>query len=203
MPLFTSTLRSHLDTATRRQRLSPSTCERTKLQRVPVAESCSSIDELVTRFARLFRGRRPKKLLDLPTGWYELVVELFMDIGRLLDDRTAERFEVLEVSERFAGLRIRWRLIAQPINVIDLFGARRTQRPELERKHPTALFERVRARVNQAAVQASKTCQVCGQPGSSENSKGWLRTLCGACSQPQRANRLDRRQEFQRDGSRS
>lgn len=76
-------------------------------QRVPVAELCSPMDELVIRFPRLFRGRQPKKLLDLPNGWYGLVVDLFMHIDRLLDDRAAERFEVLEVSERFAGLRIR------------------------------------------------------------------------------------------------
>ena len=68
-----------------------------------VAESCPLIDAIVLQFARLFGGRPPRKPSDLPRGWYELAVELFIDIDRLLDDRAAERFEVLRITERFAA----------------------------------------------------------------------------------------------------
>lgn len=155
------------------------------MERVPVTESHSLIDELVVRFPQLFRGRLPKRSSDLPTGWYELAVELFIDIDRLLDDRAAEQFELLQVTERFAGLRVYWRLGEQQTNVINLLGARRTRCAGIQPKRPDALFERVKVRVNAAAVQASRTCQVCGQAGSSGNSKGWMRTLCGECSQAQ------------------
>ena len=150
-----------------------------------MTESCSLIDELVVRFPRLFRGRPPPSS-DLPTGWYELAVELFIDIDRFLDDQASERFEVLQVEERFAGLRVYWKLGAQQTNVVDLFAARRGQSVCLGTQRSDTLFERVKARVNAAAVQASRTCQMCGQPGSSGNSKGWMRTLCGGCSQATR-----------------
>lgn len=147
-----------------------------------VPESWSLKDELVPRYARLFGGRAPQKLSNLPMGWYGLLVELFVDIDRMLDDRAAERFEVLQITERFAGLRIYWRLGAQQTNVIDLFAARGRQAVGIGTQRSDALFERVKARVNAAAVQASRTCQVCDQPGSSGNSKGWMQTQCGGCS---------------------
>jgi hypothetical protein len=146
-----------------------------------VAASRPLIYELVVRCPQLFRGRAPQTSSDLPTGWYGLAVELFSDIDRLLDDPAAERFEVLQVTERFAGLRIYWQLIEPQTNVTDLFGGAR--RVDIRVKRSNALVERVKARVNQASVQASRACQLCGQPGSSGNSTGWKQTLCGGCSQ--------------------
>jgi hypothetical protein len=174
----------------------------TALEQVPVTESYSLIDDLVVRFPRLFRGQSPKRSSDLPTGWYELAVGLFIDIDRLLDDQAAERFDALQVTERFAGLRIYWRLGEQQPNVIHLFEARGRQTTGIGTRRPDAHFERVKARVNAAAVQASKTCQLCGQPGSSGNSKGWKRTLCGRCIKPIAADGVVRRHELQRDSSR-
>ena len=103
---------------------------------------------------------------------------------------------VLEVSKRFAGLRIRWRLIAQPIKVIDLFGGTRPIERRATRSH--AAFERVRAAVNAASVPASKTCQMCGQPGRSGNSMGWKRTLCGQLESSPGPKRVRRRHELHR-----
>jgi len=151
-----------------------------------VPESWSLKDELVPRHERLFGDRAPQKLSNLPMGWYGLLVELFVDIDRMLDDRAAERFGVLQITERFAGLRVYWRLVARPSNAVDLFAARGRC---LGTRRSDALFDRVRTRVNAATVQASRTCQVCGQPGSSGNSKGWMRTLCGGCSQAQSSER--------------
>lgn len=148
-----------------------------------MTESCSLIDELVVRFPRLFRGRPPKRSSGLPTGWYRPVVALFVEIDRLLDEQATERFEVLQVTERFAGLRVYWRLGERQTNVIYLFAARGTIPVDIGTQRSDAFFERVKARVNAAAVQASKTGQVCGQPGSSGNSKGWMQALCDGCSQ--------------------
>ena len=154
---------------------------RRALKGLPVPESGSPIGELVKQFPRLFRGVRLRAYRALSPGWHGLVVELFIDIDRMLDDRAAKRFEVLRIDERFAGLRIYWRLNAPQPHLIELFG--RTRPVDVRAKRIDALFERVKARVNRAAVQASATCQLCGQPGSSGNTKGWTQTLCLACSQ--------------------
>ena len=144
-------------------------------------ESGSPIGELVKQFPRLFRGVRLRAYRALSPGWHGLIVELFIDIDGMLNDRAAERFEVLRIDERFAGLRFYWRLSAPQPHLIELFGGPRPA--DFRAKRMAALRERLRARVNGAAVQASKTCQLCGQPGSSGNSKGWTQTLCVACSQ--------------------
>lgn len=146
-----------------------------------MSEARSLIDDLVERFPRLFHGRPPQTWSDLPPGWLGLAVELFTDLDRLLDDRSAEQFEVLQIKEKFAGLRIYWRLDAQETNVLDSIGAESTRRVDIEPRRPTATFDLIKARINEAAVRASKTCQVCGAPGGSGQSEGRLQTLCGAC----------------------
>jgi len=146
-----------------------------------VSEARSLIDDLVVQFPRLFHGRPPQTWSDLPAGWLGVAVELFADIDRLLADQSAEQFEVLQIKEKFAGLRIYWRLGAQQTDVVDLIGASSTQRIDIEPKRQTATFELIKARINEAAAQASKTCQVCGEPGDLGQSEGRLQTLCGAC----------------------
>jgi len=151
-----------------------------------VSEARSLIDDLVVQFPRLFHGRPPQTWSDFPAGWLGMVADLFTDLDRLLDDRSAEQFEVLQIKEKFAGLRVYWRLGAQQTDVIDLIGAGSTPRIDIEPKRPNATFGLVKARINEAAVQASKTCQVCGELGGSGQSEGRLQTLCSACrSAPQ------------------
>jgi len=146
-----------------------------------VSEARSLIDDLVERFPRLFHGRPPQTWSDLPAGWLGVVVDLFADLDRLLDDRSAEQFEVLQIKEKFAGLRVYWGLGAQQTDVVDLVGAASTQRIDIEPRRPTATFDLIKARINEAAMRASKTCQVCGEPGGSWQSEGRLQTLCSAC----------------------
>lgn len=146
-----------------------------------MSEARSLIDDLMVQFPRLFHGRQPRTWSDLPAGWLGVAVDLFTDLDRLLDDRSAEQFEVLQIKEKFAGLRVYWQLGAQQTTTIDTVDAASSQRIDIEPKRPTATFDLVKARVSEAAVQASKTCQVCGEPGGSGQSEGWLRTLCDAC----------------------
>lgn len=146
-----------------------------------MSEARSLIDDLVVQFPRLFHGRPPQTWSDLPPGWLGVAVDLFADLNRLLDDRSAEQFDVLQIKEKFAGLRVYWQLGAQQTDVIDLFGAGSIERIDIEPKRTTATFDLVKARINEAAVQASKTCQLCGELSGSGQSEGRLQTLCNSC----------------------
>ena len=139
------------------------------------------IDALVARFPRLFKGRHPRVWSDLPQGWTGLANRLFADLDAMLDDDAAVRFEVIQIKEKFAALRVYWQLGKEQTLVMDLHGPGSVQRVDTGPAAPTALFDRIRARVKQADEQAAKTCQRCGNGGASASGSGWLVTLCASC----------------------
>lgn len=139
------------------------------------------IDALVVRFPRLFHHGQPRVWSDLPPGWTEIVERLFTDLDTLLDDAEAQRFEVIQIKEKFAGLRVYWSLGEEQTLVMDLHGAGSVQRVDEVPGKPTALFDRISARVRQAEAQAATTCQQCGNGGAASGGSGWMSTLCPTC----------------------
>lgn len=139
------------------------------------------IDTLVARYPRLFHDRQPRVWSDLPEGWTELATQLFADLDAMLDDSEAKRFQVVQIKEKFAGLRVYWQLGKEQTTVLDILGPVSAQRVDKGAAKPTALFERISARVRQAGEQAAATCQRCGNGGASAGGRGWSVTLCEAC----------------------
>ena len=139
------------------------------------------IDTLVARFPRLFHGRQPRVWSDLPPGWAEVAGQLFTDLDAMLDDDAARTFEVVQIKEKFAGLRVYWQLGNEQTTVVDIHGSGSVPRVDKGPAKPTALFDRIRARVRQAGEQAATTCQHCGNGGASAGGSGWIVTLCEAC----------------------
>ena len=139
------------------------------------------IDALVARFPRLFKGKHPRVWSDLPPGWTELANRLFVDLDAMLDDDAARRFSVIQIKEKFAGLRVYWQLGQEQTLVMDFHGTGSVQRVDTDPATPTALFDRIRARVKQAGEEAATTCQRCGNGGASANRSGWIVTLCASC----------------------
>ena len=139
------------------------------------------IDALVARFPRLFRGQHPPVWSDLPQGWTELADQLFADLDAMLDDEAAKRFEVIQVKEKYAGLRVYWSLGEEETLVLDIHGSGSTQRLDKGPAKPTALFDRIKGRVKQACEEAATTCQRCGNGIASAGGSGWIVTLCGTC----------------------
>ena len=99
----------------------------------------------------------------------------------MLDDDAARDFEVVQIKEKFAGLRVYWELDKEQTTVIDVIGRGSVQRVDKVPAKPTALFDRIRARVKQAGEQAATTCQRCGNGGASAGGSGWIVTLCETC----------------------
>jgi hypothetical protein len=140
------------------------------------------IESLVQRFPRLFRGHPPRVPSDLPEGWADLTVRMFTDLNSMLDDANAERFEVIQIKEKFAGLRVYWSLNDQKTTVVDLIGPESAQRLDLSPADRSATFERIKARVRLAEEEASATCQRCGCGEAQMRRRGWMVTLCDACA---------------------
>lgn len=139
------------------------------------------IDALVARFPRLFHDRQPRVWSDLPPGWTHLADQLFADLDSMLDDDAAKLFEVVQIKEQFAGLRVYWELDKEQTTVIDFIGSGSVRRVDKDSEKSSALFDRIRARVKEAGEKAATTCQCCGNGGTSAGGRGWIMTLCEAC----------------------
>ena len=142
------------------------------------------IPALVKKFPRLFHNKSPQVMSDLPCGWEDLVDRLFVDLDAMLDDRQAKRFKILQIKEKFAGLRVYWQLGSERTVVLDLISSQSVQRLDTRPAEPTNAFDQITARVRQAGAEAIRTCQHCGQPGDcAPQTAGWMVTLCNPCRQ--------------------
>lgn len=109
----------------------------------------------------MLRARYPAWFSDadvsIQDGWAEIVVTSFDELAAALTPGAS--FSVVQVKEKFAGLRVYWtRGIdpnALPVNV-----------------------STVQTLIAAAGERARVTCQRCGRPGAFRNIGGWGATLC-------------------------
>ena len=86
-------------------------------------------------------------------GWFDILWRLCVDLEPLVTELEREggpKFEVLQVKEKFGGLRFY-------VNC---------------RRH-----EAISQRIGIAADESFRTCEVCAQPGTLREG-GWIKTLC-------------------------
>jgi hypothetical protein len=86
-------------------------------------------------------------------GWFDILWRLCVDLEPLVAEFEAtsgQKFEVLQVKEKFGGLRFY-------VNC---------------RKE-----EAIRQRIGAAARESFHTCEICGQPGTLREDR-WIKTLC-------------------------
>lgn len=130
----------------------------------------------------------------LPDGWFTLVETLCADIERELGPELARQVRVLQIKEKYAGLRFYARIGGVGKLYLDAVGAggsRMHMAVEFPVRASDAAFEseeslefsRGRARmyelIDAACNKSLETCDVCGQAGHTRRF-GWLRTLCDA-----------------------
>ena len=85
-------------------------------------------------------------------GWFDLVWRLCEELGPLVieyEKQTGSRFEVVQVKEKFGGLRFY------------VHGAN----------------DAIRQLIEATELESAQTCDVCGKPGQRRGG-GWIRTLC-------------------------
>jgi hypothetical protein len=89
-------------------------------------------------------------------GWYTIIYQLCERIEPMvaaLDDG-GSAFEVLQVKQKFGGLRF----------------------------YTGGSTDEIEAAIESASELSSKTCEACGNPGKNEaDTTGWWRTLCASC----------------------
>lgn len=96
-------------------------------------------------------------------GWVPIVEEL-VDTFKELD--LGDRFEIVQVKEKFGGLRFYYSF--QPPE-----GAN-----DIEIEMYKAQERLIDSFIRVAEYKCSKTCEVCGKPGSTRLDRNWVLTLC-------------------------
>ena len=151
---------------------------------VPDMNDTERVTALVKKFPRLFHGSPPLVNSYLPPGWEDLMIQFLVDLDTRLDDSQASRFQFRQIKEKIAGLRVYWQLESADTEVLDLIGSQIAQQEGTELVEPITAFDWIAARVLEAEEEAARTCQDCGQPGTSDNpASGAVATLCDVCSQ--------------------
>ena len=107
---------------------------------------------------------------------------MFADLDGSLDDNTASAFEVLQIKEKFAALRVYWKLAEARTTVIDLISATDALRIDHVPDQRDLVFERIQARVKAASKEAATICQRCGNGSASLVGQRWVNTLCKRCA---------------------
>jgi hypothetical protein len=98
------------------------------------------------RYTAMARG------FDHDDGWFDILWRLCGDLEPLVNEfeqTTGSQFEILQVKEKFGGLRI----------------------------HVNHANDTIRRRIEAADQESLRTCEVCGQPGTLHEDS-WIKTLC-------------------------
>ena len=85
-------------------------------------------------------------------GWFDILWRLCGDLEPLVaefEQATGRKFEILQVKEKFGGLRI----------------------------YMNRANDAIRRRIEAAKLESFRTCEVCGQSGKRREG-GWIKTLC-------------------------
>ena len=91
-------------------------------------------------------------------GWFDLLWKLCESIDIILKEEKTKDFEVLQVKEKFAGLRF----------------------------YVTAATDKIWKLIEKAEGKSYKTCEECGARGTLHSSGHWLKTLCRKCAKESR-----------------
>ena len=120
------------------------------------------IKDVEAGFNPLFPGPNTVSFwIETGDGWYDLLYELCTRIQEIIDDKGDEEFReyfrILQVKEKFGGLR--FYMSGAPKLIHDL--------------------------VDEYEEKSYKTCELCGEPGQMMSCNvgkgGWYQTLCTKC----------------------
>jgi hypothetical protein len=102
-------------------------------------------------------------------GWFPIVERFFDEVAAALADAEGVSFELWQVKEKFAGLRIYYVVhLPKPHIILDT----RAVRADDARRKIDEAYER-------AGKEAARTCEVCGNAGVLRQNKGFFCLRCG------------------------
>ncbi len=112
-------------------------------------------DKLCKEFPTFFRRERPitESLMafgfECGNGWFDILHSLCTDIKNILEKNHTDGFEVVQIKEKYGGLRF----------------------------YVTGAYEEIWKRIDRVEEESFKICDVCGKPGKLRGC-GWLYTSC-------------------------
>lgn len=114
-------------------------------------------------------------LITVGPGWHALVEEFCGQAQSILraHDQISSWY-IRQIKEKFGGLRIYIRPIAEPLNV----DWHSESLHDINRPQPTPVQELLSQLRSQITERANVTCEECGGPGGLRVLNGWYRTLC-------------------------
>lgn len=139
-----------------------------------------NLQDLIDAYPRLMHGQGPRIEGYVGFGWHPIVMRLMAAIDALLDDDLAKGFRVIQIKEKFGGLRFYVDLNGRKDFTVDVIGVARLRIPDSDEEGLPARppeLDPIHELIGAAEVEAFKTCEVCGAPGELRRD-GWLLTLC-------------------------
>lgn len=135
-------------------------------------------DLLCQRYPEIFRDRNADEMktamcwgFECGDGWFDLIDTLCREISEAVQAGTMPPVVAFQVKEKYGEFRF----------YLD---------DHLCGNNDTRLL------IQDAEARADKTCEWCGQPGSTRN-HGWLQVLCDACEAVQLKRIADRKRDQQ------
>lgn len=138
------------------------------------------VTALQESYPRLFaRGTRLE--VDFPPGWAGILHALCASIDRVLDDRLAAEFGVVQVKEKFGTLRFYYAFAGEAKVTVDIHRPEGIRRVSIDPTYPAAFpAAAVDAFIATAERQSATTCARCGAPGLLRTNC-WMRVTCSRC----------------------
>lgn len=152
--------------------------------------------QLKARFPYMFAGQNIG--FEFYRGWFPVFAKLCEDIDALLgDDKLGFHWE--QIKEKFGSARFYWAMKGHTPSVhfdfigpsgMDTLVRKGAARAKSSADTLPALLESIAALVQEAAQTTRHICLVCGQPGTSNEDRSWLLTLCELHAQQRREGKL-------------
>jgi hypothetical protein len=117
-----------------------------------MAELAAAYDVIHAEFPTLVTRR-----FECRVGWYPLIRNFFAEVAEALKADPKREFVLLQVKEKFGGLRVYYRLLPFEND---------------------AVANRIHDAYMTGEKASMKTCDVCGKPGATRNNRGCYITRC-------------------------
>lgn len=142
------------------------------------AEVRARIASVEKKFAHQLEKSRGHWLgIDVGLGWIDIVEALCARIDRELTPFERRRFRWSQIKQKWGELRAYYHLDGALARLhVDV--ATPTERLHFVAGKDDPLSIKVDAFVLEAAEQASRTCEICGAPGSRSRQGGWILIAC-------------------------
>lgn len=124
-----------------------------------MSEARARLDALPATYPRVFPHGLVPWGFAIGDGWSQLLETLCARLDTLLRESPGASIEVLQVKEKFGGLRFYY----------SLYGA------------DTETSKAIRQAVDLAEAASERICERCGRPGEIHSHRGWRRTRCAVC----------------------